>query len=169
MTVALLDTVTSSSAIHVKCTTQTSNAGTFRATQATGSSYNGFTLVDTATIVVYDEPNAPASVAASGVNDTPEQVTVTWGSTGSNLNAIDNFVVQYSDDDGSSWTTASNAITSGASTYTVMGLEVNGATYDFQVAGINDAGTGAQCRLRATMRWLTGTLYRNTAKFNLKQ
>lgn len=84
-------------------------------------------------------PPAPTSVTATAGN---AQAAVSW--TAPSVLAqtpITDFVVQYSSNSGSSWTTFSDG-TSATASATVTGL-TNGTAYTFRVAAVNGAGQGA--------------------------
>jgi hypothetical protein len=83
-------------------------------------------------------PAAPTSVTA-----TPGDVSaaVSWTAPASNGDAITDYVVQYSSNSGSSWTTFADG-TSSSTSATVTGL-ANGTSYVFQVAATNSVGTGS--------------------------
>ena len=84
-------------------------------------------------------PPAPTSVSASGGN---AQASVTWTApTVLAQTPITDYVVQYSSDSGSTWTTFSDAV-SATESATVTGL-TNGTAYTFRVAGVNGVGQGA--------------------------
>lgn len=98
-------------------------------------------VVDTFT-VVRDPPTGPQ--APTGVVAQPGNglVSLAWAAPASNGGAaITDYVVQYSGDGGSSWTTFADG-TSSLTRAVVTGL-TNGTSYVFRVAGVNAAGTGA--------------------------
>jgi len=84
-------------------------------------------------------PSQPTNITGSiGV----DYVVVSWNAPASiNGALITDYVVQYSSDSGSSWTTFNDG-TSTSTTATVTGL-VSGSSYIFRVAATNSAGTGS--------------------------
>jgi hypothetical protein len=89
-------------------------------------------------VLVAGVPGAPTSVV--GVSgDT--QVSLSWTAPSSNGGAsITDYVVQYSSNSGSSWSTFVDG-TSTTTTATVTGL-TNGSSYTFRVSAVNDQGSG---------------------------
>ena len=84
-------------------------------------------------------PGAPTSVTPTGGN---AQVALTWSApTVSAQTPITDYVVQFSSNSGSTWTTFSDG-TSTSTSATVTGL-TNGTAYTFRVAAVNGVGTGA--------------------------
>ncbi len=82
-------------------------------------------------------PTAPTGLAINNIDN--NQITLTWNSS---LNSeITNYVIQYSSDNGATWTTSTNPVSS-LPRKTVQGL-INGSTYLFRVAGVNANGTGS--------------------------
>lgn len=81
-------------------------------------------------------PGVPTNVNGTAGNG---QVALTWSAPASNGGAaITNYLVRYSSNNGSSWSTSIN--TGGTATsYTVTGLS-NGTSYIFQVAAVNSRG-----------------------------
>lgn len=84
-------------------------------------------------------PPAPTGITATAGN---AQVTVSWTApTVLAQTPITDYVVQYSSNSGSSWTTFSDG-TSATASATVTGL-TNGTAYTFRVAAVNGVGQGA--------------------------
>jgi hypothetical protein len=83
-------------------------------------------------------PPAPTEVTATAGN---AQATVTWSApTVLTQTPITDYIVQYSSNSGSTWTTFSDSLSTTAS-ITVTGLS-NGTSYVFRVAGVNGVGQG---------------------------
>lgn len=79
---------------------------------------------------------APTATAGNG------QVTLSWTSpTVLSQTPITDYIIQYSSNSGSTWTTFSDG-TSTATSGVVTGL-TNGTSYVFRVAGVNAIGTGS--------------------------
>jgi Concanavalin A-like lectin/glucanases superfamily/Fibronectin type III domain len=82
-------------------------------------------------------PSAPTSVTATAGS---AQATVSWTAPSVAVPVTD-YVVQYSSNSGSSWTTVSRSASTTASQI-VTGL-TNGTSYVFRVAAVNGIGTGS--------------------------
>jgi hypothetical protein len=91
-------------------------------------------------------PGAPTNVA--GTVDYTSSV-VTWTAPGDGGAAITDYLVQFSSDNGSTWTTFSDG-TSTSATATVTGL-TNGTAYKFRVAAVNSVGTGSYSTASASV------------------
>ena len=92
-------------------------------------------VTNNSTITIPGAPTIGTPTAGNG------QVTVTWTAPGSNGGAsITDYVVQYSSDAGSTWTTFSDGVSTSTSA-TVTGLTA-GIAYKFRVSAVNGAGTG---------------------------
>jgi len=85
-------------------------------------------------------PTAPTGPTATAEN---AQVTLSWTApTGVISQApITDYIVQYSSNSGSTWTTFTDAVST-ATSAVVTGL-TNGTSYVFRVAAVNGVGTGA--------------------------
>jgi hypothetical protein len=84
-------------------------------------------------------PGVPTGVTGTA-GDT--QVVLTWTAPASNGGvAITDYIVQYSSDNGLTWQTFNDGISTTASA-TVTGL-TNGTAYKFQVAAVNSVGQGS--------------------------
>ena len=98
-------------------------------------------------------PAAPTGVTATAGN---AQAVVSWTApTVLAQTPITDYIVQFSSDSGSNWTTFSDG-TSTAATATVTGL-TNGTAYQFRVAGVNGIGTGAYSTASAAVTPVAGT------------
>jgi titin len=87
---------------------------------------------------VISVPGAPTSVAGTAGNS---QVTLSWSAPSSSGGGpVTDYVVQYSLDSGTSWTTFNDG-TSSSTGAVVTGL-ANGTVYVFRVAAVNSLGTG---------------------------
>lgn len=99
-------------------------------------------------------PPVPTGVVATAGNG---RVTVRWNAPATNGgNMITGYAVQYSSNDGRSWTTATVPATTRTSA-SVTGL-TNGVAYVFRVAAVNAAGTGNYSTTSARVTPTTGSL-----------
>jgi hypothetical protein len=83
-------------------------------------------------------PGAPTSVTGTAGDG---QVPLSWIAPSNGGTPITDYVIQYSSNSGSSWTTFSDG-TSTATSTTVTGL-TNGTSYIFRVAAVNGIGQGS--------------------------
>ena len=98
------------------------------------------------------KPAAPTGVTATAGN---ARAVVSWTApTVLAQTPITDYIVQFSSDSGSNWTTFSDG-TSTAATATVTGL-TNGTAYTFRVAGVNGIGTGAYSTASAAVTPIVG-------------
>lgn len=87
----------------------------------------------------YTVPGAPTGVTATAGN---AQATVSWTAPSASADApVFDYVVQYSSNSGSTWTTVPGG-TSATASAVVTGL-TNGSSYTFRVAAVNGIGRGA--------------------------
>jgi len=99
-------------------------------------------------------PSEPTSLTGSV---SVESVSLSWNSpTSINGSLITDYVIQYSSNSGSSWTTFSDG-TSSSTSAIVTGL-VGGTSYIFRVAAINLAGTGSYSSNSSSFTPMTATL-----------
>ena len=115
-----------------------------------GMSYS-FKVTAVNTDMEESDPSAPSNeVTPAGLPSAPTDepigvagdgsVALTWTVPDDNGAAIIDYVVEYSDDNGVSWTLFADSISTNTSV-TVTGL-TNGTPYLFQVAAMNSVGTG---------------------------
>jgi len=98
-------------------------------------------------------PPAPTSLTATTGN---AQVTLSWSAPSVIAQApITDYVVQFSSNSGSTWTTFADG-TSTATSATVTGL-TNGTAYVFRVAAVNAVGTGAFTSASSSVTPVAGT------------
>lgn len=93
-------------------------------------------------------PNPPTGVSGGGGN---EAVSLTWTAPAQNGgSAITDYVIQYSSDAGSTWTTFSRAASTITSAVQVTGL-TNGTAYVFRVAAVTAVGVGGYSATSASV------------------
>jgi hypothetical protein len=85
---------------------------------------------------------------------TNAQAVVSWTAPAIVVPPVTDYSVQYSTNGGSTWTTATDAVST-ATSATITGL-VNGSAHVFRVAGINGIGTGAYSAASAAVTPLAG-------------
>jgi hypothetical protein len=107
----------------------------------------------------YFKPAAPTGVTATASN---AQAVVSWTAPAVVVPPLADYSVQFSTNGGSTWTTASDAVST-ATSATITGL-TNGTAYVFRVAGINGIGTGAYSTQSAAVTPTAGDpLFSNVA------
>jgi predicted phage tail protein len=110
---------------------------TFRVAAVNGLGAGSYSTASNA-VTAASTPGVPTGVSGTRGNT---QVAVTWSAPASNGgSAISDYIVQYSSNSGSTWTTFSDG-TSTTTSATVTGL-ANGTGYTFRVAAVNAIGTG---------------------------
>ncbi len=93
----------------------------------------------TATATPVGAPDAPTNLVATPGT---AQAALSWSAPANNGGAsITDYVIEYSSNGGTSWTTFSHT-PSAATSATITGL-TNGTTYTFRVSAVNANGTGA--------------------------
>lgn len=93
------------------------------------------TYTSAAAIVI--EPAAPTNVTAISSD---AKATVSWTAPSNNGATITDYIIQYSTNNGTTWTTFSDGTSTGTSVV-VTGL-TNNTAYIFRVAAVNSVGTG---------------------------
>jgi hypothetical protein len=102
------------------------------------SARNSYRLAFQAPRALTTAPSTPTNVVATVGN---AQASLRWTAPSSSGGAaITNYLIQFSSNNGNSWTAVSRPAST-ATTATVTGL-VNGVTYIFRVAAVNSVGTG---------------------------
>ena len=95
---------------------------------------------NSSSVTTWDVPGAPTAV--SGSSTVNNQVALSWTAPASNGGtSITDYVIQYSSNSGSTWTTFADG-TSTSTSATVTGLTSN-TSYIFKVAAVNSVGTGS--------------------------
>jgi titin len=107
----------------------------------------------------YFKPAAPTSVTATATN---AQAVVSWTAPAVAVPPVTDYVVQYSTNSGSTWTTFTDAVST-ATSATITGL-TNGSAHVFRVAAVNGIGTGAYSTASAAVTPTAGDpLFSNVA------
>lgn len=106
-------------------------------------------------------PVAPTNLTATAGNG---QVALSWTAPATTHGTLTDYVVQYSSDSGSTWTTFSDG-TSTSTSATVTGL-TNGTAYVFRVAAVNGVGTGAYSTASSAVTPTAQTNYNFVAASN---
>jgi hypothetical protein len=128
-------TVSSSPAVVTGLASSTQYTYTVQSTSPYGtSSASSASSAVTATTV----PGAPSSVSGTISSQT---VSLTWTAPATGGSAITDYIIQYSSNSGSTWTTFSDGTSTNTSA-TVTGL-TNGTSYIFRVAAVNINGTSS--------------------------
>lgn len=133
-------------------------------------SWTGSVYAEVGAVSAYDSrwdlflPGAPTSVAGTAGNG---QSVVSWTApTGvASQTPITDYVVQYSSNSGSTWTTFSDG-TSSSTSATVTGL-TNGTAYTCRVAAVNGVGQGAWSSASASVTPAAGDTYYSSVKLLL--
>jgi predicted phage tail protein len=127
---------------YVEATHSYATVGTYTVT-VTASDGDGGTDVESIAATINPAPGVLPN-SPSGVTGLPGdgKVTLQWLAPTSNAGAaVNDYVIQFSTDDGLSWTTAGDGVaTTTSAVLTGLG---NGVGYRFRVAAVNSAGTGA--------------------------
>jgi hypothetical protein len=96
-------------------------------------------------------PPAPTGLTATGGNT---QASLSWTAPAIVVPPLTDYSVQFSTDGGTTWTTATDAVST-ATSATITGL-TNDTAHVFRVAGINGIGTGAYSTASAAVTPTTG-------------
>ncbi len=110
---------------------------TFRVAAVNASGTGSYSDTDTALV----QPSLPAQVGTVTPTGGNAEVSLSWSAPSANGATITDYLVQYSSDSGSNWTTFADG-TSATTSATVTGL-TNGTEYVFRVAAVNSIGTGS--------------------------
>ena len=94
----------------------------------------------------FTTPSAPTGVVGS---PSSAQVTVTWTAATANGRSVTDYLIQFSSNSGSTWSTFADG-TSTSTSATVTGL-TNGTAYLFRVAAVNSAGTSSYSTASASV------------------
>jgi len=116
-------------------------SGTAVITVRAASVFDPANFVEDSFTVVREPPTGPGAPGVAAGVPGSGRVNLTWTAPASGgSSAITDFVVQFSSDNGASWTTFNDG-TSAATSAAVRGL-TNGTNYVFRVAAVNGAGAG---------------------------
>jgi len=115
-----------------------SNGTAYTFTVTASNAFGSSTSDPSASVTPATAPSTPSAPTATR-GDT--QVSLSWSAPANNGSAITDYLVQYSSDSGSNWTTFADG-TSASTTATVTGL-TNGTSYVFRIAATNAFGTSA--------------------------
>ena len=106
---------------------------------ATNAAGDGSYSTSSSAVTAYTTPGAPTAVTGTAGEG---EVALSWSAPTSNGgDSITDYIIQYSSNNGASWTTFSDG-TSTSTSETVTGL-TNGSSYVFRIAAVNAAGAGA--------------------------
>jgi len=106
---------------------------------ATNAAGDGSYSTSSSAVTAYTTPGAPTAVTGTAGEG---EVALSWSAPTSNGgDSITDYIIQYSSNNGASWTTFSDG-TSTSTSETVTGL-TNGTSYVFRIAAVNAAGAGA--------------------------
>ena len=109
----------------------------FSVTATNGALLTSSASLSSADVTPAGTPDAPTSVTAAAGNG---QASVQWlAPTSNGGSAITNYIVEYSSNNGLSWTTAAHPVSTNTS-LAVTGL-ANGATYIFRITAVNAVGS----------------------------
>jgi hypothetical protein len=136
-----------SSATSATVTGLTNGTGYIFRVTARNTAGSGSASLTSSSVVPRTVPSAVPSVSGTAGST---QVVLSWGlpvSTGGS--AITDYVVEYSDDAGVTWSTFADGVSTTRAT-TVSGL-TNGSEYVFRVAAVNAAGSGTRSQVSAAV------------------
>ena len=109
----------------------------FSVTATNGALLTSSASLSSADVTPAGTPDAPTSVTATAGNG---QASAQWlAPTSNGGSAITNYIVEYSSNNGLSWTTAAHPVSTNTS-LAVTGL-ANGATYIFRITAVNAVGS----------------------------
>jgi hypothetical protein len=111
--------------------------GPTRTLDITAQSVSQGTATGSVTINVATDPAVTTGLTVTMGNG---EADLSWGAPDAGTSPITDYVVEYSSDGGTTWTTFDDGVSTDTST-TVTGL-TNGVDYVFRVAAVSDIGTG---------------------------